>query len=110
MLDCPRPRAPKAAPRAGGPRRVLRRDGAVSLGTVCIILTAGISQSLGFSTPAENGKTKLVMPALAQGSGGIVREGSRDSGGSANADGKGTGAGGGTGTAAAAAMAVKMIR
>ena len=50
------------------------------------------------------------MPALARGSGGIVREGSRDTGGSANADGKGTGAGGGTGAAAAAVMAVKMIR
>jgi len=48
----------------------------------------------------ENGKTKLVMPALAQGSGGLVGEPTRDSGGSANGDGKatsGTGASGGGG-------------
>jgi hypothetical protein len=47
----------------------------------------------------ENGKTKLVMPALAQGSGGAVREANRDSG-SASADGKGTGGNSGSGAGA----------
>ena len=37
----------------------------------------------------ENGRTKLVMPALSQGSGGAVREAPRDSGATANVDGKG---------------------
>lgn len=53
----------------------------------------------------ENGKTKLVMPALGQGGGAPARETVREGGGATNADGKGasnvggggTGAGGGNG-------------